>query len=109
MNHDSLLSLLLQSNFTAALAAYERALLASEQREIRLLCLHEVGWSQLLLLRWEKAAQAFLRLKSDSRWSKIFYGYLSAGSLGNGFCLCISGALKSCPATCQVPNELVAR
>ena len=68
-----------QSNFSAALGAYERALLESEQREVRLLCLHEVGWSQLLLLRWEMAARSFLRLKSDSRWSKSFYSYLSAG------------------------------
>ena len=69
----------LQSNFSAALGAYDRALLESGQREVRLLCLHEVGWSQLLLLRWEMAARSFLRLKSDTRWSKSFYSYLSAG------------------------------
>ena len=71
--------LFFQSNFAAALGAYERALVVSEQREVRLLCLHEVGWSQLLLLRWELASRSFLRLKSDSRWSKSFYSYLSAG------------------------------
>ena len=76
--------LFFQSNFAAALGAYERALVVSEQREVRLLCLHEVGWSQLLLLRWELASRSFLRLKSDSRWSKSFYSYLSAGG-SSGF------------------------
>lgn len=68
-----------QSNFGVALRSYERALGVSAQREVRLLCLHEVGWSYVLLLQWEKAAQAFLTLKRESRWSKSFYCYLSSG------------------------------
>ena len=51
----------------------------SAQREVRLLCLHEVGWSYVLLLHWEKSSMAFLQLKNESRWSKSFYCYLSAG------------------------------
>jgi hypothetical protein len=69
-----------QLNFTGALLSYERALSVSAQREVRLLCLHEVGWSYVLLLHWEKSSQAFLQLKKESRWSKSFYCYLSAGN-----------------------------
>eukprot|EP00095_Tigriopus_kingsejongensis_P011260 snap_masked-scaffold708_size108518-processed-gene-0.10 protein:Tk11260 transcript:snap_masked-scaffold708_size108518-processed-gene-0.10-mRNA-1 annotation:"tetratricopeptide repeat protein 39c" len=72
----------LKSNFSDALNSYERALSVSAQREIQLLCLHEVGWSYLLLLQWEQSSQAFLQLKHDSRWSKSFYCYLSAVCLG---------------------------
>ena len=70
-----------QCNFSDALIAYERALQVSVQREVRLLCLHEVGWSYVLLLQWKKAANAFLQLKRESRWSKSFYCYLSSGTL----------------------------
>ena len=69
----------LQCNFRGALASYERALSVSAQREVKLLCLHEVGWSYVLLLQWEKSSLAFLKLKLQSRWSKSFYSYLSAG------------------------------
>ncbi|XP_059088961.1 tetratricopeptide repeat protein 39C-like isoform X2 [Tigriopus californicus] len=72
----------LKANFSDALNSYEKALSVSAQREIQLLCLHEVGWSYLLLLQWEQSSRAFLQLKSDSRWSKSFYCYLSAVSLG---------------------------
>ena len=68
-----------QSNFSGALASYEKALSVSAQREVRLLCLHEVGWSYVLLLHWDKSSRAFLQLKRESRWSKSFYCYLSAG------------------------------
>lgn len=74
------LTILFQSNFGGALVSYELALNASAQREVTLLCLHEVGWSYVLLLRWERAAQAFLQLKQESRWSKGFYCYLSSGA-----------------------------
>lgn len=76
---------LLQSNFGGALISYEKALSVSAQREVRLLCLHEVGWSYVLLLQWEKSSRAFLQLRSESRWSKSFYSYLSAGLTFNDF------------------------
>jgi len=72
----------LKSNFSGALVSYEKALSMSAQREVRLLCLHEVGWSYVLLLHWEKSSMAFLQLKNESRWSKSFYCYLSAVCLG---------------------------
>ena len=72
-------SSLFQCHFGEALFSYEQALQVSVQREVRLLCLHEVGWSYVLLLQWEKAAKAFLQLKRESRWSKSFYCYLSSG------------------------------
>ena len=96
-----------QSNFAAALGAYERALVESEQREVRLLCLHEVGWSQLLLLRWELASRSFLRLKSDSRWSKSFYSYLSAGG-SIGF-MCNPGLYQSHLETLSSGQRLAFR
>ena len=70
-----------QSNFAGALNNYESALSASAQREVRLLCLHEVGWSYVLLLRWPDAAKAFLQLKKESRWSQSFYCYLSSSKV----------------------------
>ena len=73
-----------QANFSCALSSYELALQASAQREVRLLCLHEVGWSHVLLLRWEDAADAFLALRRESRLSKSFYSYLSSGELREG-------------------------
>ncbi|XP_040567969.1 tetratricopeptide repeat protein 39C isoform X2 [Lepeophtheirus salmonis] len=72
----------LKSNFPAALRSYEHALSVSSQREVRLLCLHEVGWSYILMLSWERSSEAFLQLKKESRWSKGFYSYLSSVCLG---------------------------
>lgn len=60
--------------------AYQAAVKASPQREVQLLCLHEVGWCHLILLHWSHAHVSFLRLKKESRWSKGFYAYLAAGS-----------------------------
>ncbi|XP_065341993.1 tetratricopeptide repeat protein 39C-like isoform X1 [Cloeon dipterum] len=68
----------LKSNVSQALLAYQAAVKASPQREIQLLCLHEVGWCHLILLHWPHAHVSFLRLKKESRWSKCFYAYLAA-------------------------------
>ncbi|KAF4523049.1 hypothetical protein B566_EDAN012778 [Ephemera danica] len=68
----------LKSNVSQALLAYQAAVHASPQREIQLLCMHEVGWCHLILLSWPHAHTSFLRLKQESRWSKGFYTYLAA-------------------------------
>ncbi|KAG8232492.1 hypothetical protein J437_LFUL011261 [Ladona fulva] len=76
----------LKSNISGALEAYEAAVQASAQREVQLLCLHEVGWCHLIHLSWLPAHASFLKLKQDSRWSKSFYAYLAsvcAGASGN--------------------------
>ena len=87
-NHGGFSLFLLQSNFSGALASYEKALSVSAQREVRLLCLHEVGWSYVLLLHWDKSSRAFLQLKRESRWSKSFYCYLSSGKF-HYFTICV--------------------
>ncbi|KAJ9581243.1 hypothetical protein L9F63_023569 [Diploptera punctata] len=76
----------LKSNIDGALEAYQAAVEKSPQREIQLLCLHEVGWCHLIQLDWDQAHQCFLQLKLKSRWSKSFYTYLAAvctGASGN--------------------------
>ncbi|PSN55659.1 Tetratricopeptide repeat protein 39C [Blattella germanica] len=76
----------LKSNIDGALEAYQAAVVKSPQREIQLLCLHEVGWCHLIQLDWDQAHQCFLQLKLKSRWSKSFYTYLAAvctGAAGN--------------------------
>lgn len=72
----------LKSNIECALEAYEAAVIRSPQREIQLLCLHEVGWCHLIQLDWEKAHNCFMQLKQRSRWSKSFYTYLAAVCAG---------------------------
>ncbi|XP_067006614.2 tetratricopeptide repeat protein 39C [Anabrus simplex] len=72
----------LKSNISSALEAYQAAVVKSPQREIQLLCLHEVGWCHLIQLDWEKAHHCFLQLKIRSRWSKSFYTYLAAVCTG---------------------------
>ncbi|XP_054285187.1 tetratricopeptide repeat protein 39C-like isoform X2 [Macrosteles quadrilineatus] len=72
----------LKSNIPAALEAYLSAVDKSPQREVQLLCLHEVSWCYLIQLEWGKAYQSFMMLKRRSRWSKIFYTYLAAVCAG---------------------------
>lgn len=72
----------LKSNIDGALKAYQAAVTRSPQREIQLLCLHEVGWCHLIQLDWNNAHRCFLQLKMRSRWSKSFYTYLAAVCAG---------------------------
>lgn len=69
-----------QSNVNAALVAYDKAVDASGQREVRLLCLHEVAWCHLIRLSYEEAYRSLTQLQQQSRWSKSFYAYLAAGN-----------------------------
>ncbi|KAL6421807.1 hypothetical protein ACFW04_010971 [Cataglyphis niger] len=67
----------LESNVNAALEAYGKAVETSTQREIKLLCLHEVAWCHLICLSYEEAYRSLLQLQHQSRWSKSFYAYLA--------------------------------
>lgn len=49
----------------------------STQREIKLLCLHEVGWCYLIKLDFVEGNTTFTLLKQRSRWSRSFYAYLA--------------------------------
>ncbi|KAG7209648.1 hypothetical protein KM043_011294 [Ampulex compressa] len=87
--HDSALFLFfsgrverLESNVTAALEAYGRAVEASTQREVKLLCLHEVAWCHLIRLSYEQAYRSLIQLQQQSRWSKGFYAYLATVCCG---------------------------
>uniref|UniRef100_A0AAG5D4L0 Tetratricopeptide repeat protein 39C n=1 Tax=Anopheles atroparvus TaxID=41427 RepID=A0AAG5D4L0_ANOAO len=76
----------LKSNIQEAIRAYEFAYRSSAQREIKLLCLHEIGWCRLIQLDYGTAMKNFKELKMCSQFSKSFYSYLTAiceGSFGN--------------------------
>ncbi|XP_058804893.1 tetratricopeptide repeat protein 39C-like [Phymastichus coffea] len=68
----------LQSNVNGALRAYEKAVALSTQREVKLLCLHEVAWCHLIRLNYEDAHTSLTKLQEQSRWSTSFYAYLAA-------------------------------
>uniref|UniRef100_A0A182YHW8 Tetratricopeptide repeat protein 39C n=1 Tax=Anopheles stephensi TaxID=30069 RepID=A0A182YHW8_ANOST len=73
------------SNIEDAIRAYELAYRSSAQREIKLLCLHEIGWCRLIQLDFGTAMKNFKELKMCSQFSKSFYSYLTAiceGSFG---------------------------
>uniref|UniRef100_A0A182NQS6 Tetratricopeptide repeat protein 39C n=1 Tax=Anopheles dirus TaxID=7168 RepID=A0A182NQS6_9DIPT len=75
----------LKSNIQDAIRAYELAYRSSAQREIKLLCLHEIGWCRLIQLDYGTAMKNFKELKLCSQFSKSFYLYLTAiceGSFG---------------------------
>uniref|UniRef100_A0A182SCR2 Tetratricopeptide repeat protein 39C n=1 Tax=Anopheles maculatus TaxID=74869 RepID=A0A182SCR2_9DIPT len=75
----------LKSNIEDAIRAYELAYRSSAQREIKLLCLHEIGWCRLIQLDFGTAMKNFKELKMCSQFSKSFYSYLTAiceGSFG---------------------------
>lgn len=90
----------LQGDISAALVAYRGALQVSPQRELQLLALHEVAWCHLLQLNWVHAQGAFANLKRESRWSKSFYAYISAGksrrqcSMLCQICTCVVGLFR---------------
>lgn len=60
-----------------ALESFQAAANKSPQREIKLLAFHEVAWCYLIQLDFEEAQKVFINLKKSSRWSKIFYAFLS--------------------------------
>ncbi|XP_055638379.1 tetratricopeptide repeat protein 39C-like [Toxorhynchites rutilus septentrionalis] len=67
----------LKSNIKEAIQAYEIAYRSSVQREIRLLCLHEIGWCRLIQLDYGTAMNNFKELRRCSQFSKSFYAYLT--------------------------------
>ncbi|KAJ8957402.1 hypothetical protein NQ318_004882 [Aromia moschata] len=68
----------LNSDIKSALVAFQQAVENTIQREIKILCLHEIGWCHLIELDYCSAESTFDYLKSSSRWSKSFYAYLAA-------------------------------
>lgn len=62
--------------------AYGKAMTISTQREIQLLCLHEVAWCHVIRLDYSQAHDSFARLQNESRWCESVYAYLSAVCAG---------------------------
>ncbi|XP_055607768.1 tetratricopeptide repeat protein 39C-like [Uranotaenia lowii] len=67
----------LKSNIKGAIQAYEVSYKSSVQREIKLLCLHEIGWCRLIQLDYGKAMNNFKDLRRCSQFSKSFYAYMT--------------------------------
>ncbi|XP_062554338.1 tetratricopeptide repeat protein 39C-like [Armigeres subalbatus] len=67
----------LKCNITEAIQEYEFAYRSSVQREIKLLCLHEIGWCRLIQLNYGMAMTNFKDLRRCSQFSKSFYAYLT--------------------------------
>lgn len=76
----------LQCKLGEALDTYRTALTSCQgQREMELICFHEIGWLEMMKLNYEGCCTCFSRLKQDSRWSKSYYSYLfgiCSGALG---------------------------
>lgn len=74
-----------QSDISQALIAFEASVNNSKQREIQILSMHEIGWCHLIQLNFKLAENTFFIMKTNSRWSRSFYAYMStvcAGALG---------------------------
>lgn len=59
---------------------------ATTQREMKLLCLHEVAWCHLIGLNYKGAHCCLTQLQEQSKWSQSFYRYIIAvcsGADGN--------------------------
>ncbi|KAJ8971625.1 hypothetical protein NQ314_000608 [Rhamnusium bicolor] len=67
-----------RSDIKSALKSFQQAVDNANQREIKILGLHEVGWCHLIELDYCAAESTFLHLKATSRWSRSFYAYLAA-------------------------------
>lgn len=89
-------------NMEGALESFQFAYdSASDQRELQLLCGHEVGWCSLMQLDWQRAFTHFDMLRNESKWSVCYYTYLAALACG------ISGdILQSTKLFAEVPKTM---
>ncbi|KAK9508629.1 hypothetical protein O3M35_006148 [Rhynocoris fuscipes] len=90
----------LKNELENAVRTYREAVDKSVQRELSLLCLHEMGWCRLIQLNYKHAFTAFYQIREQSRWSKNFYTYLSA--------VC-AGSLGEISVVAQLANSLLRR
>ncbi|XP_044758290.1 tetratricopeptide repeat protein 39C-like [Coccinella septempunctata] len=67
----------LNSDIPSALSAFQASVKNANQREIKLLSLHEVGWCYLIQLDFENSESKFSFLATWSRWSRPFYTYIA--------------------------------
>lgn len=77
----------MHKDMPGAIEHFERAYYTSVLPELRLLCLHEMGWCRLIQLDCLNAIDEFHALRVNSEYSKSFFGYLTAlchGVVGKG-------------------------
>ncbi|XP_059621908.1 tetratricopeptide repeat protein 39C-like [Phlebotomus argentipes] len=68
----------MRSEIDSALEYFQQAYRVAAQSEMRLLCLHEVGWCHLIRLEYDDAMEAFHCLGHATQFSKSFFIYLVA-------------------------------
>ncbi|GAB0092691.1 tetratricopeptide repeat protein 39C [Sergentomyia squamirostris] len=68
----------MRSEIDVALGHFQDAYRVAAQSEMRLLCLHEVGWCHLIRLEYDDAMEAFHCLGHATQFSKSFFIYLVA-------------------------------
>lgn len=68
----------MKKNMPAAIDHFEHAYYVSVLPELRLLCLHEIGWCRLIVLDCANAINEFHALRLNSQFSKGFFIYLTA-------------------------------
>lgn len=76
----------MQSNIPGAIQSFENAYNIAIQNEIKLICLHEIGWCRLIELNFIKAMGHFYEMGMKSKFSKSFYIYVTMilqGVVGN--------------------------
>ncbi|XP_034242799.1 tetratricopeptide repeat protein 39C-like [Thrips palmi] len=73
----------IKCNTSEALRCYENAVKGNPQREVQLLCLHEVAMCHLIQLDYEKGHSCFYTLMNQSRWSNNLYNYMVAITAGS--------------------------
>lgn len=68
----------LHKDMPGAIEHFENAYYTSVLPELRLLCLHEMGWCRLIQLDCLNAIDEFHALRVNSEYSKSFFNYLTA-------------------------------
>lgn len=106
----------MKSDIPSAVDCFRKSVEYTEQREVKNLAKHELGWCYLLELDFPKAEEVFLYMKSTSRWSRPFYTYLAtinSGAYGNLKDLSnvkeIKGILENAPKGSQLEEFLLRR
>lgn len=93
----------IQGNSDMALEQFQHSAVKSAHlRECKLLAYYEIGWCHLVNWNWSQASEIYTDLMTEARWSKAFYGYLAAISMGSG-----EGSQAACRALLnEVPSKI---
>ncbi len=75
----------------------------TEWKQLRHLCLYEMGWNCMLTQQWAEANQHWTALTSESNWSKAFYSFVAAA------CMVMTGQLEEAATMFMKATSLVKR